>query len=350
MGLEHLFAGMLASWIIDKREEKKILAATREKNENISTRKTAVMNERAFVDRRKKKISIEYKSFADELYNCGEMDSHFLLQANEKYCILDYYRRLEIAPYSVDCRTAFISYLFYLWNCKGSVGLMQMLQNELAYLIDCVNPRDSKERMYQHLAMFLSSECYFLHGEFGNALKRLYKILDWREIYASVEDEDGFDFNGLADFHEAVIANIMSIYALVGLKYKAIEFSNSCSYVISQIKDLHRMAKNNTLSDRSFCEYMDNASRVLSASDQIEGYYFIGDTSPSQNLFEDACYGSVYSIPCLLTQKKHISVNNSNGLYYGQHGNYPTLFFEEKGGIINYKAAIERERKIVENI
>ena len=82
--------------------------------------------------------------------------------------------------------------------------------------------------------MFISSECYFFQGDFANALKRLYRTLDWQEIYDNAEDKDGIDFNGLPKFHEAVIANIINIYALVDLPGKTDEVRNACKLVIKE--------------------------------------------------------------------------------------------------------------------
>ena len=139
--------------------------------------------------------------------------------------------------------------------------------------------------MYRYLAMFLSSECYFTSGELANALKRLYQILQWQEIYDNVDDEDNLDLNGLSMFYESVIANIINIYNLVGLRGKCDDFCRCCSGVIARRKAMADEIKRKYLDDPGMCDFLSNSVPALAPSNEIEGYYFFSYYDDTENFF-----------------------------------------------------------------
>ncbi len=352
MGLEHLFAGLIAGWIVNRKDKNK--------SESFYTSPTHLsVSERLFVNARRKHIAVEYVPVNYALLaNSGRSQSIYNLDSLEEYQraeILMYYSRLESNPNSIECRTELVHYLFNLWRNEDHVELIDIIQNELIYLIDHIHPISQQERMYQHLAMFLSSECYFIQGELGNALKRLYQVLDWQEIYDNVEDKDGIDFNGLSNFHQSVISNIINIYGLVGLKEKSEDFVHSCKGVVADMKKTLNSIKSDNISNVDFYNFINDTIKALTPSNQMEGYYFFANTNYNENFFKESCTTiirgqAIYSIDCFLTAKKEISIKDSFGVYEGVFSTYPTLWFGYNGGIINYQAVIERERKIIENI
>ncbi|MBR2180505.1 MAG: hypothetical protein IJ949_01300 [Oscillospiraceae bacterium] len=328
MGFEQLFAGLVAAWMIDRYEH-------RDERKKAALRRRSAAAERMFVNARKKDISAAYVPFtfnsAANTDDAHETNALHSLPEHEREQVLTYYSQLKENPNSIKCRTELIHYLWVLWRNDRYDNLTDMLQNELIYLIDHVQPKNRPEHMFQHLAMFLSAECYFMQGKLGNALKRLYQVLDCQEIYDNASEGDGFDLNGLAKFHNAVIGNILSIYMLAGLKDKAVEFKDCCEGI------------------------MDYSVTQLTSGEKIQGYFFLYTGYYSENLFKESYYRlsdgyPVYDIECLLASSSDISVSNSAGIYEGRLGKYPTLWFDEFGGIVNYPEVIERERETIRNI
>ena len=241
-------------------------------------------------------------------------------------------------------------FLYKLYMDDGQICFVPLLQNELLYLIDHYTPHTEQEEMYRHLAMFISAECYFFEGKFALAMKRLYQTLDWQAIFDNVSEKDGIDFNGLSAFHQAVITNIINIYALAGLY----ENANNVRYANQRMISDRRAFYTNMMSDyvhnEGLYQYAQDSLASLMSTTKFQGYYLLSLDSYLDNLFKESCTAiirglPVYSIECIFYSPKDMIFKNCDGLFEDVQGNYPTLIINYKGSILNYPACIERDRE-----
>ncbi len=353
MGWDFLISSFIADLIVN-RKEKKTNSFVPMQNSFKSS-----VSERMFVNARNKTIIAEYIPIQMEWFN-DPATYHFplplfILTDEQQLQLKYYYSRLSTNPNLVDSRTALIHYLFKLWRDENKIGLINLIQNEVLYMIDYISPNSQQERMYQHLAMFISSECYFFKGDFTNAIKRLYQTLDWQEIYDNIEEKDGSDFNGLSFFHHAVIANIINIYALVGLPEKADEMRNACRITISAEKASNASLLSASNNDENYREFVRNTSKVFDASTSLFGYYTFENSWYNENFFKEVCTSvirgqAIYSIETSLFATKEIVYEDAKGIFDDVFGTYPSLRIGWRGHIINYKEAINRCREEISKI
>ena len=358
MGWEHLLSGLLAGWILDKHEKKKEASAHASVVETTSPIGAAVA-EQQFINARNKTIVAHYQAVSsawfDDVDDEHELLPLYLLGKEDVEKLRYYYARVEISPNSIDSRTALIHFLYRLWIDDGQVCFIPLLQNELLYLIDYYVPRTQQEEMYRHLAMFISAECHFFEGQFALALKRLYQTLDWQAIYDNVSEKDGIDFNGLSHFHEAVVVNIINIYALAGLPEKAATARKAFSRVVSEFRQLFSKMMSDYRNNASLYQYSFDSAEALMATNQIQGYYMLSLSSYKENLFRESCTAVIrglptYSIECEFQPPKDIYFENLKGLYNNVFQEYPTMVIRYKGTVTNYEACLGRDLEELKSI
>ena len=361
MGWEHILSGLIAKAIVDrkyKKYEEKTQPAERYIAQPAVQVKSSVQ-ERLFVNARKKAIAANYILVSPDVFYMDEpyLGDTFLYSFDDaqKEQLASYYSKLSFNPNLINARTELIHYLWREWKEYFTTGCLPLLQNELLWIIDYFAPTTQEEHMYQHLAMFISSECYFFQGDFANALKRLYQTLDWQEIYDNAEDKDGIDFNGLAHFHEAVIANIINIYALAGLPSKADEVRDACKLVIKEAQASHRSVMKSYQSDENMLTFLQDSYNMLNAKHSLSGYYIFAGSWYSENFFKESCQTiirgqAIYDIQTMIVQPKDISYESQMGEYDGVWAKYDSLCFQGNGSVINYKKAIERCREDIMHI
>ena len=361
MGWEHILSGLIAKAIVDrkyKKHEEKAQPTERYITQPAVQLKTSVP-ERLFVNARKKSIIAKYIPVSPNIFYMDEpyLGDTFLYSFTDDQVerLASYYSKLSFNPNLICVRTELIHYLWKEWKEFFTSGCLPLLQNELLWIIDYFAPTTQEEHMYQHLAMFISSECYFFQGDFANALRRLYQTLDWQEIYDNAEDKDGIDFNGLAKFHEAVIANIINIYALMGLPNKADEVRNACKLVIKEAQASYRSILKSYQNDENMSTFLRDSSNILNAKNGILGYYIFAGSWYSENFFKESCQTiireqAIYDIQTMIQQPKDISYESQMGEYDGVWAMYDSLCFQGNGSVINYKKAIEQCRDDVMRI
>lgn len=347
--MKHIISSLLAGLIIDKPEKKKHTCVHSAPTISSQLEQQHIKSRNKTIPTTYTPIDMAWFDEPEEFHGFFEIS---FLSDEELNHLQYFFSRLNVNPNSVECRTELIHYLFNLWRNENHTELVNIIQNELIYLIDYIQPIDQKEHMYQHLAMFISSECYFFQGELCNALKRLYQVLDWQDIYDNVEEKDGVDFNGLSNFHEHVISNIINIYALVNLPEQADKLRHCCNNLISSALTSYRSLMKH---DR-FRNTCTNSCNALLASNEIEGYFFFHNNNyNTENFFKEACEDvisekPIYRIDCVLTPKENILIKNIPTMYELKFGFYPVLWFQCYGGIINYPMIIEREREKIKNV
>lgn len=361
MGWEHILSGLIAKAIVDrkyKKQEEKEYLSEQPFTQSSGQVKTSVQ-ERLFVNARKKSIIANYIPVSPDIFYMDEpyLGDRFLYSFDDaqKAQLASYYSKLSFNPNLINARTELIHYLWREWREFFTTGCLPLLQNELLWIIDYFAPTTQEEHMYQHLALFISSECYFFQGDFANALKRLCQTLDWQEIYDNAEDKDGIDFNGLAKFHEAVIANIINIYALVGLPNKADEVRNACKLVIKEAQASYRSILKSYENDENMSAFLRDSSNILNAKNGFLGYYLFAGSWYSENFFKESCQTiirgqAIYDIQTMILQPKDISYESQMGEYDGVWAKYDSLCFQGNGSVINYKKAIERCREDIMHI
>lgn len=350
MGFDSLFAGLLAGWIVEKHDQNKKQKEFLRQQPSY-TYGTGSTPERLFVNSRNKQLTESYKKVSLDFFEDSEsnfgiiglMDSH---QQTLRY----YYSRLEVNPSSFDCRTELIHFIFKIWRDEENEDMIDLLQNELIYMIDYMSARSQEERMYQHLAMFLSAECHFFKGEFAKALKRLYQALDWQEIYNNVDDKDGMDFNGLYYFHEAIVSNIINLYALAGLPENAQAIRTACRSLVNETQNSYHSLMAANSNDPTMRKFLQGKYNSMMATNQFEGYYIVSDTMYSNNLFKESVASviagqAIYSIETLSFDKNSFTVIQEQGFVDDKPVSYNSLKMDGYGTISNYEAALDRDRE-----
>lgn len=355
MGFDRLIAGILAGLIVDKREQKMRQSAQPQQRESYAPLDANANREKLYISARNKNLAVRYKKVIFDYVDKHSLNPYnFALSDSELEVLQYYYSRLEAIPSSFDCRTELIHFILKLWKDECKENVIDLLQNELVYLIDYMSPSSQEEHMYQHLAMFLSAECYFFKGEFANALKRLYQTLDWQEIYDNVNGNGGFDFNGLFNFHEAVVSNIINLYALAGLSEKTDEVRDACRALVIQSTDAYFSILK--LSDYAVSKEFNQRQRdMLMAKNEFRGYYIISEVSYESNLFKKSMAGiirgqAIYSIDPLPYDCKSFDVIEEQGIIDGEIVDYTSLCMQGEGTIHNYQAALERDREEMKRI
>lgn len=354
MGWDSLFAGLLAGWIVDRREQKERQRAQIE--QVYSSSGSGSISERLFITARNKQLTDPYiKVCLDNIdnpkSNFGIITLHGSYQEKLRY----YYSRLEVNPSSFDCRTELVHFILKSWKDEDNVLMIDLLQNELIYMIDYMHPHKQEERMYQHLAMFLSAECYFFKGEFAKALKRLYQVLDWQEIYDNVDNNNGIDFNGLYFFHEATVSNIINLYALSGLSEKTDEVRVACKSLMKEVRESYYSLMSTNSNSSSMRDFIQGDYDMIMARDRFQGYRFISDTSYKSNLFKESVTGiirgqAIYSIETISCNKKSFSVFEDCDVVNNELKKYNSLCLQGYGIIKNYEAALNRDREEMRSI
>ena len=348
MGWEHIFAGLLAGWIVDRHEQKK------EQKAQLQQRTYPVpgvpsVSERLFVNARNKTLTVTYQPVCADTMENLNLYNNAILKDEQRGRLHYYYSRVEMNPTSFEARSEIIHFLLKIWKDDANAGVIELLQNELLYLIDYMKARTQQERMYQHLAMFLSAECYFFKGEFSKALKRLYQVLDWQEIYDNVDDRDGIDFNGLCNFHEATVSNIINLYALVGLVEKTDEVRSACRKLIGDAQESYNYLMERNKYDANMRKFLQGKYDMLMATNGLQGYYLISDTAYRSNLFKESVTTvirgqAIYAIETLPFDYSFFSVVEGTRVINGENVKCRSLCMSEYGEIENYEAAICRER------
>lgn len=344
MGLDFLISGLIASMIMNHKEKKQTNSLQSTYNNR------SAISEKLFVNSRNKKVYVTYKAvkleWFDNSHCCPSLLPLNIMNKDEIDTLYYYYSILNSNPNSIENRTALVHYLFVLWKDKYKAEIAELLQNELIYIIDYYPAYTQQEIMYKHLAMFLSSECYFFNGDFTNALKRLYQVIDWQAIYENVEDEDGWDSNGLANIHVSAVSNIINIYALVGLPDKTDEVRKAFSLVISDAIKMNNSIKQSN-SEAGFVKFLDDCSAMIMAKDNLLGYYLFNADCSNENFFISSwipttCGVALYSIDTLPWRPHEISVEKLEGIYDDIPGEYACLCFKGAREIVNYTESIKR--------
>lgn len=356
MGWDHLFAGILASLIVDKHDQRKKEKVQLQKQQSNGGSCVASISERLFISARDKRLTVPYKKVSLDCED--DANSNFgiiALSDSDQDKLRYYYSRLETVPSSFDCRTELIHFILRLWKDKCNENMIDLLQNELVYLIDYMSPCSQEEHMYQHLAMFLSAECYFFKGEFANALKRLYQVLDWQEIYDNVDGKDGIDFNGLYYFHEAVVSNIINLYALAGLPEKADEVREACRALVKETHDSYYSLIVANGNDANMRNFLQSKHDMIMATNSLQGYYLFSDIYYTNNLFKESVTTfirgqAIYSIETLPYDSKSFTVIEDRGMIDGELVDYMSLCIQCYGTINNYEAALNRDREEMRRI
>lgn len=348
MGWDQMFAGLFAGWLLNGKDKKRNKDASQ--RVNFSSGVSSV-SERLFVRKRDQSLPVFYKGVClDE----EDMDSNFqifTLSDSERKELQYFYSRLEVVPASFDCRTQLVHFIFKLWR-NGHENMIDLLQNELIYLVDYMQPYSQEEHMYQHLAMFLSAECYFFKGEFANALKRLYQALDWQVIYDDIDDRDA---PLLLSFHEAIVSNIINLYALAGLSEKANEVRGACRALVKEAQETKRRILATSGDFASLKSFLQEETDMLMATDTFQGYYFIDDTAYTNNLFQESVTGivkgqAIYGIEALPCGRNSVTTIEDYGEIDGKFFNYTSLCMQGFGVVHNYEAALSRDREKMRHI
>ncbi|MBQ4103531.1 MAG: hypothetical protein IJC90_03610 [Clostridia bacterium] len=355
MGWDSIFAGLLARWIVERHDQKKKEKARLQQHTH-SLSGVSSVSERLFVSSKNKALAVTYKTVCadtiDDLY--VDFGITYLDDADlEK--LQYYYSRLAINPASYDCRTELIHFLLKKWKDDINFEMVCLLQNELTYLIDYMQPYLPQERMYQHLAMFLSAECYFFKGEFAKALKRLYQVLDWQEIYDNIDDQSGIDFNGLYYFHEATVSNIINLYALAGLPDKADEVRNACRKLVSDACESYHSLMGTNSSDANIRVFLQGKYDMIMATNGLQGYYLISDVAYTNNLFKESITTyirgqAIYAIETQPYDHNSFSVVEGQRVVDGEIIVCNSLHLNGYGEITNYEAALDRDREEMRRI
>lgn len=354
MGWDALFAGLLAGWIMERHERKKD-QKTQLQQQYSSTRKGSV-SERLFVSARNKQLTDSYENYCSNYKESSKIHSSITsLKDSDQEKLRYYYSRLEFNPASFDCRTELVHFILKLWRDEGNANAIDLLQNELIYMIDYMSTHTQEERMYQHLAMFLSAECYFLKGEFAKALKRLYQVLDWQEIYDNVDEKDCFDFNGLYSFHVATVANIINLYALAGIPEKTDAVREACKSLVDDFKGSHYNFLSEFGNNVDLRNFAQSEYNMMMAKNNLQGYYFFDDKSYKSNLFKESIINfvrgqAIYYIETLPCNNGNFSVINNQSSSNSNFINYNSLYVEGYGLVENYEVALDRDREIMRNI
>jgi len=358
MGWEHILSGLIAGWIVDRREKKKTASQYTSYSGSASPVGAAV-TEQQFIRVRNKTIIARYQTVSTSWFDDSD-DEHellplYLLASEDIEKLRYYYARVEINPTSINSRTALIHFLYKLAMHERQICFIPLLQNELLYIIDYYEPKTQQEEMYQHLALFISSECYFFTGNFALALKRLYQTLDWQAIYDNVSEKDGIDFNGLSSFHEAVIVNIINIYALAGLADRAATARTAFARVVKEYRQHFSSMMSDYRHNDSLYQFAYDSAEALMASEQIRGYYTLSLSSYNENLFKESCTAIIrgqptYSIECEFQSTKDISFEKAWLFYDNVFQDYPIMVIRYKGSITNYIACLDRDREEIREI
>lgn len=287
MSWDFLIASFIADVIMHRREKKR-----QRESEVFSSfptyKRASASSQRLFVQSRKKAVISEYHPLPKEKLDSPSFFRSVATVADADFERIRYYCfRLRVTPDNKDCRAELVHHLLHIWNEEANPTVLPLLQNELLYMIDYCMPTSIENRLYQHLAMFLSAQCFFFQGDFVNALKRYYQALDWQEIYQNIERDDVVT-NGLEYLTEAIIANIVNIYALYGLPQKADEVCRACSAAIADTKNMHYQI----LSDpqgATIHGYIRQCLEVLNAREKFTGFYILDDSIyNSGNLFKES--------------------------------------------------------------
>ncbi|MBQ9828613.1 MAG: hypothetical protein IJM62_08005 [Lachnospiraceae bacterium] len=352
LGMDEFFAAFLAFKIMEGRETKK-------NNKRIQKRKApSAAGERSFIRAADKHLYEDRETPDHALLTSGceiPADSVYsALDPEERTFVSAFYRKIQEEPSSCAYRCGLITWLWNRWKEKDRRELINVINNELAFIIDSpsggiYNP------MYRHLAMFLSSECCFFTGEFDNSLKRLYQALDWDEIYENLEDPDGIDMNGLMQFHEAALVNIISIYALAGLPEKADAVRRNCSAAISSFNRMYDELITRCAGKTSFIDHLMNSRAALFASRKMLGYYTYQAPKDSKNLFSDSFTSlengmACYNIDFLITEEKDIRILEKPEDHADPESIYPRLKLGYHGCIDGYMQALDRCRERIRSI
>ncbi len=356
MGWDSIFAGLLAGWIVERHDQKKEQKAQLKQQQSYSGTGISSISEKLFVSARNKQLTESYKKVCLNYAENPDSNFHIIaLQDSEQAKMRYYYSRLEANPSSFDCRTELIHFIMKLWKDEENVDMIDLLQNELIYMIDYMHARTQEERMYQHLAMFLSAECYFFIGEFAKALKRLYQVLDWQEIYDNVDDQSGIDFNGLYYFHEATVSNIINLYALAGLTKKTDEVRTACRKLVKDARDSYHFLMSTNGNNASMRSFLQGKYDMMMATNGLQGYYLISDTAYTNNLFRESVTAvisgqAIYSIETLPYDYRFFTITEDRGFVDDELINYNSLCLQGYGVIPNYEAALDRDREEMRRI
>lgn len=77
----------------------------------------------------------------------------------------------------------------------------------------------------KYLLLSIDAELYMMQGNFVCALKRYFEILSWSQLIMNIYNES-WSFDGTEELYGYAVANIMSIFKLLGLKQESNDISN----------------------------------------------------------------------------------------------------------------------------
>ena len=277
MSWDFLIASIIADVIVKRRERKRQRRNTDTVIDS-TYRRASAASQRLFLRSRNKSVIGEYRVIPKERFDHPNL---FPKEANVKdtdYERLRYhYFKLRVNLENCDYHAELAHHLLHIWYEDANPTVLPLLQNELLYIIEHVVVTTIEGRLYQHLAMFLSAQCFFFQGDFVNAIKRYYQALGWLEVYQNIERDD-FITNGLEYFTEAIIANVVNIFALYGLPEKSDEVRKACNAAVAdaQRTDYQLLANPESASIRT---YIKQCMEVLSAREKFTGFYVLDDRS-----------------------------------------------------------------------
>lgn len=199
-----------------------------------------------------------------------------------------------------------------------------LVHNELLYIINNFLPTTETEEMVKTVCCFLDAEYYFAQGDFLSSLKRLYEALSWERFRHNEWYEERIIGNELQDFEQAILLNIINIYALIGSPEKASETRNAFNTLYFNTKqhnrDVNQTAMRELSRSSKYMEYMQMFDMAFDASSDFVGWTSLkSEVAGSDDIMSDMVlgnYGGVQSYnihPTFFHEKKYTSIEELDG-------------------------------------
>lgn len=353
MGLMEGFIFSLVAYFDMKREQKKEQMAagtTAKKYDSFAVEKAYLQSKNTMIPEVYEQLDLSFfdseTDFSESTYETVDGNS-FSEETKERLRYL--YALVHADPCSIEKRTELIQELLRVKQTMFE-PTEHLIHNELLYVIDMYHAQNNRDRLVQHLCMMLDAEYYLMKGDYLNALKRYYKVLNWDEVLKNGRIHENLDANGLESLYEAAVINIINIYALLGLREKAAETREKFKFIYNVTQHIMLGGSSpdgNQELYNSVMMYQVKIREAFYAEDEPKGFFIFGDNAlQNKNMFM-SCYlgnfGGVDGYFLTIGLEYNLDTVDVAGLRDGKFGAYPSLRIGSFGCIVDAKYKAQKQ-------
>ena len=145
----------------------------------------------------------------------------------------------------------------------------------------------------KYLLLSIDAELYMMQGNFVCALKRYFEILSWPQMIMNIYNES-WNFDCTEELYGYAVANIMSIFKILGLKQESYDISN----LFHKVLQYHRKFNQENIKD----EYTRAQADTYFPNTEFTGFHVYSANRRKMSLLDWTTFPQIYTDYHLFTK------------------------------------------------